>query len=96
MPLPTRPQRYCHPASLTHLRKRDEKNSEWVYKAVKPLTHYDRSLSDDDASYLEAGSENDFRPKQHTIPDHIWGFETTTLLGLIALFIGVFFITLGK
>jgi len=52
---------------------------------------------DPDSTYLEAGDESPPRTKskQLTIPEHIWGFETTTLLGLIALFIGVFFITLA-
>jgi len=61
------------------------------------LDHAKRPLPieiESDSTYLEVGEA---RPTKNwkSIPDEIWGFETTTLLGLIALFIGVFFITLA-
>lgn len=56
----------------------------------------DAMENDSDSTYLEA-NPGESRPKPNwlSIPDEIYGFETTTLLGLIALFIGVFFITLA-
>ena len=55
------------------------------------------TFADEDSTYLEAGlnsGDKNSASSMH-IPDEIWGFETTTILGLIALFIGVFFITIG-